>query len=214
MPASAVQFHKKAVPPEAATLDELRVVAAKCRACPLWKNATQTVFGEGPGDAEIVFVGEQPGDREDRANRPFVGPAGQLLDRALIEAGIDRSKVYVTNAVKHFKNEKIGKVRLHKKPSEREVAACRPWLEAELKALLPRVVVALGATAARSLAGKDFRVTRERGKVFTRHPWARQFLATIHPSAILRMPSGDREAGYRDLVADLKKIPRQNHHEP
>jgi DNA polymerase len=194
--------------PARPTLARLRAAAFKCRACPLWKLGTQTVFGEGPDGAGIVLVGEQPGDREDRSGRPFVGPAGKLLDRALAEAGIDRDKTYVTNAVKHFKNERIGKVRLHKKPGEREVAACRPWLEAELQVLQPRVVVALGATAARSLAGKGFRVTRERGKIFSHHPWAREFLATIHPSAILRMPGGVREEAFREFVADLKKIPR------
>ena len=190
------------VPPRP-TLRSLRAAAADCRACPLWKSGTQTVFGEGPADARIVVVGEQPGDQEDKAGHPFVGPAGRLLDEALVAAGIDRAKVYVTNAVKHFKWEPVGKRRLHKKPNGREIAACRPWLDAELEVLHPDLVIALGATAAQTLMGSAFRVTRDRGQHFD-VPWAGAFVATIHPSAILRMQSDERAAAMRDFVADLK----------
>jgi uracil-DNA glycosylase family protein len=194
------------IPPRP-TLKSLREIAAGCRACPLWKRGTQTVFGEGPARARILMVGEQPGDREDVSGRPFVGPAGQLLDRALVEAGIERTDVYVTNTVKHFKWVPAGKRRLHQKPNAREIAACRPWLEAELAVIKPAVVVALGATAAQALAGPQFRVTRDRGKIFS-FPWAQQFLATVHPSSLLRMPGEDRAAALQQFVADLKRIPR------
>ncbi len=194
------------VPPRP-TWRTLREAAAKCRACPLWKTGTQTVFGEGPTSARVALVGEQPGDQEDRSGHPFVGPAGHLLDQALTAAGIDRSEVYVTNAVKHFKWEPAGKRRLHKKPNAREIAACRPWLDAELEALHPDLVVALGATAAQTLMGASFRVTRERGKRFD-IPWAGGFVATIHPSAILRMDPADRDTAFAELVADLKVVAR------
>src|SRR3954465_2490538 len=155
-------------------LERLRRDAADCRACPLWETGTQTVFGEGAATARVVFVGEQPGDQEDRTGKPFVGPAGRLLNDALVAAKIDRGEVYVTNAVKHFKWRPVGKRRLHQKPNAREIAACRPWLDAELKILRPAVVVALGATAAQALMGPAFRVTRERGRAFD-VPWAKVF---------------------------------------
>lgn len=189
------------------TLRSLRAAAARCRACPLWKNGTQTVFGSGPASARIVIFGEQPGDQEDRAGKPFIGPAGRLLDQALEVAGIDRDAVYVTNAVKHFKWEPAGKRRLHKKPSAREIAACRPWLDAELAVLQPDLVIALGATAAQSLMGRQFRVTRDRGRRFD-VPWAGAFLATIHPSAILRMHGDDREPAMQAFIADLRAAAR------
>src|SRR6476620_9162390 len=163
--------------------------AAKCRACDLWKNATQTVFGEGADRATVVFVGEQPGDKEDLAGHPFVGPAGKLLDEALLEAGVDRRKVYITNAVKHFKWEPAtrGKRRIHKKPRASEIAACRPWLETELAIVKPEILVCLGATAAQSVLGPGFSVTRERGKIQS-SPLASKVVATVHPSSILRAP--------------------------
>src|SRR5256885_7227197 len=164
------------IPPRP-TLPSLQRAAAGCKACDLWKTGTQTVFGEGPTYARIMFVGEQPGDREDRAGRPFVGPAGLLLDRALVEAGINRDEVYVTNAVKHFKWEPKGKRRIHKKPNSREILACRPWLDAELDVLQPKVVVCLGATAAQALLGKDFRVSQQRGE-FIESPLAEHVVAT------------------------------------
>ncbi|HWA87959.1 MAG TPA: UdgX family uracil-DNA binding protein [Opitutus sp.] len=189
------------------TLAKIRAEARRCRRCPLYKTGTQTVFGEGPAHARVVMVGEQPGDREDLAGKPFVGPAGKLLDRALVEAGIDRGEVYVTNAVKHFKWERAGKRRLHQKPNAREIAACRPWLESELELIAPDVIVALGATAAQALMGRDFRVTRERGKLLDSPvEWARGLVATVHPSSILRAPPGDREKAYASFVADLKTV--------
>lgn len=187
------------------SLEEVSRKAQRCTACPLHKLGTQTVFGEGPPHARILMVGEQPGDQEDRAGKPFVGPAGRLLDQALEQAGLDRDEVYVTNAVKHFKWKPAGKRRLHQKPNAREIAACRPWLDAELALVQPEIVVALGATAAQSLMGRTFRVTVERGKAFD-VPWARAFVATIHPSAILRAPSETREVQFAELVADLKKV--------
>jgi DNA polymerase len=190
------------------TLPKLKKVAAGCRACPLWKLGTQTVFGEGPPAARIVFVGEQPGDQEDVAGKPFIGPAGRLLDQALEAAGIERTDTYVTNSVKHFKWEPAGKRRLHKKPSPREVAACRPWLDAELSVIQPEIVVALGATAAQNLMGPQFRVTVDRGKFFE-VPWAKQFVATVHPSSILRAKGEDRETAMQEFVEDLKKIAKQ-----
>jgi DNA polymerase len=190
--------------PARPSLRALREAAARCRACPLWKTGTQTVFGEGPARARAIFVGEQPGDHEDVEGRPFVGPAGRLLDQALVAAAIARDQVYVTNAAKHFKWEPAGKRRLHKKPNAREIAACRPWLEAEIDVLQPEVVVALGATAAQTLMGPQFRVTRERGRAVRGLPWAKAFVATIHPSAILRMDAADRAAAIEEFVADLK----------
>ena len=204
MPAAA---SPPAAPLGAATLSALRGRARRCTACPLHLCGSQTVFGEGPAPARIMMVGEQPGDREDVAGRPFVGPAGGLLDRALAEAGIDRAEVYVTNAVKHFKWVPAGQRRLHKKPNAREILACKPWLEAEIALVRPAVVVALGATAAQALMGRQFRVTVERGKRF-RPPWAGIFLATVHPSAVLRAPGERREREYRAFVNDLGKIPR------
>jgi DNA polymerase len=193
--------------PARPTLSRLRTAAAGCRACPLWKTGTQTVFGEGRAGARLILVGEQPGDQEDRTGRPFVGPAGRLLDEALEAAGIDRREVYVTNAVKHFKWAPHGKRRLHQKPNAREIAACRPWLEAEIAVLRPELVVALGASAAQDLMGPQFRVTRQRGMRFE-VPWAGAFIATIHPSAILRMRSDDRTREMQAFVADLKVAAR------
>jgi DNA polymerase len=184
----------------------LRDEARGCRACPLWKTGTQTVFGEGPARAEVVMVGEQPGNDEDLAGRPFVGPAGKLLDRALAAAGVERGRVYVTNAVKHFKWEARGKRRIHQKPNAAEINACRPWLDGELAALRPRVVVCLGATAAQALLGRTFRVTRQRGELID-SPLAEKVMATYHPSAVLRAPDGDaRERMFAELVADLAKV--------
>ena len=184
----------------------MRADAAECERCPLHLVGTQTVFGEGPVDAAIMFVGEQPGDQEDLAGRPFVGPAGKLLDRALADAGIDRDTVYVTNAVKHFKWVARGKRRIHAKPDLSEVAACRVWLDAELEAVAPRVVVCLGATAAQSLIGKSFKVTKQRGEML---PWPPDALitATVHPSSILRSPDDvSRASAFQGLVADLEKV--------
>jgi uracil-DNA glycosylase len=188
------------------SLPALRRAARNCRDCPLWEKATQTVFGEGDAHAKVMLVGEQPGDKEDLEGRPFVGPAGQLLDRALAEAGVDRKRVYVTNAVKHFKWEPRGKRRLHKTPAQREFEACRQWLEAEILAIKPGVIVCLGATAARSLLGAQFRVTKDRGK-FVESTLAPRVFATFHPSAILRAPDPKaREKGFAELVKDLKRI--------
>jgi uracil-DNA glycosylase len=191
---------------EARSLDELRADAADCKACDLWKTGTQTVFGEGTESAEIVFVGEQPGDKEDLAGRPFVGPAGRVLDEGLEAAGIDRSLAYVTNAVKHFKWTARGKRRIHQKPNAAEMAACRPWLEAELAAVRPKVLVALGATAAQSLLGRQFRVTKERGKP-VESDLAPFVVATVHPSSILRQETDeDRAAAMKDFVGDLEVV--------
>ena len=192
--------------PAAPTLPKLRDAAAGCRGCDLWQHGTQTVFGEGRRQAQVMLVGEQPGDQEDRAGRPFVGPAGRLLDQALEEAGIDRSLAYVTNAVKHFKWEARGKRRIHAKPSWSEMAACRPWLEAELAVVRPRVVVLLGATAAQSLLGREFRVTKHRGE-WVESELADRVTATIHPSAILRQRDDDsRHAELAAFVADLRVV--------
>jgi DNA polymerase len=197
--------------PEKLTLPALREAAAHCRGCPLYLNATQTVFGEGAAHARIMLVGEQPGDREDLAGRPFVGPAGQLLDEALAEAEIERRQVYVTNAVKHFYFEPRGKFRLHKRPPVGPIRACMPWLKAELEVVKPAVVVLLGATAAQSVFGAKFRITRERGKVLA-HEIAPAVIATLHPSAILRAPDAEaREEGRTALVADLKLAAHQAH---
>ena len=193
-----------AEPPAEADLDQLREAAEGCRACPLWELATQTVFGEGPPTARLVLVGEQPGDKEDRAGRPFVGPAGRVLDEALGAAGIDRSVTYTTNAVKHFKYRPAGKVRLHQNPAAREVAACRPWLDAELALIGPEVVVLLGATAGKAILGSAFRVTRDRGR-FLDWPGPSRLLATIHPSAVLRAPDAEaRAAASEGLASDLR----------
>jgi DNA polymerase len=197
--------------PERPTLEKLRIAAAGCTACPLWKTGTQTVFGEGSKHAKVIFIGEQPGNDEDLAGKPFVGPAGKLLDKALEEAGIDRDEVYVTNAVKHFKWEPKGKRRIHKKPNAREIAACRPWLDAEIDLLKPEVVVCLGATAAQALLGKDFRVSVQRGR-FIDSPLAEHVTATVHPSSILRAPDDEtRHAEMKRFVTDLKKIAKVIH---
>jgi uracil-DNA glycosylase family protein len=209
-------------PPDGVGLDELRAAAAGCRACELWEPATQTVFGAGPATARIVFVGEQPGDQEDRQGEPFVGPAGRVLDRALADAGIDRADAYVTNAVKHFAFTTKGKRRIHQTPRPEHLRACRPWLEAEFAVLTPEIVVCLGATAARALISPSFRITQDRGHLL---PWTPPgtaavaeadededaptqtwMLATTHPSAILRTPDADRPAAYDALVADLTVV--------
>ena len=196
------------IPGGAQSLDLLRDEAAACKACPLWENATQTVFGEGPLDAEVVLVGEQPGDREDLAGRPFVGPAGQLLDRALADAGVDRARVYLTNAVKHFKFEPRGKRRLHKRPNAYEIERCKWWLDKELVAIAPKLAVALGATAARSLLGRVVTISGTRGELMPLpdHDHVETFV-TVHPSALLRAPDeATRERDYEKFVADLRAI--------
>jgi uracil-DNA glycosylase family protein len=217
------QENRPAQPPSGVGLDALRAAAAGCRACELWEPATQTVFGAGPETARIVFVGEQPGDQEDRTGEPFVGPAGRLLDRALVDAGIDRRDAYVTNAVKHFRYAPKGKRRIHRTPGPEHLRACRPWLDAEFAVLTPDVVVCLGATAAKALISPSFRITRDRGQLI---PWAPPgtaapgtdpdqdeeapsqtwTLATTHPSAILRTPDPAREPAYDALVADLSVV--------
>ena len=189
--------------PRTRSLAALREAAAGCRACPLWRTGTRTVFGEGARAADVMFVGEQPGDKEDLAGRPFVGPAGKLLDDALEAAGIDRERAYVTNAVKHFKWQARGKRRIHAKPAWAEVAACRPWLDAELETVKPEVLVCLGATAAQALLGRQFRVTRERGRP-VESDLAPNVVATIHPSAVLR--ADDREREFQGLVRDLEVV--------
>jgi DNA polymerase len=187
------------------SLDDLRAEAAVCEACDLFKLGTQTVFGEGPADADLMLMGEQPGDQEDRAGRPFVGPAGRILDRALVEAGIDRTRVYVTNAVKHFKWKPQGKVRLHQKPNAAEIAACRQWWQQELAVVQPRVLCCLGATAAQAVFGPKFRVTKQRGDFFDT-PMGVLATATIHPSAILRADDDRREVEYEDFLDDLRAV--------
>ncbi len=201
---TSVQTAAAFVPPRP-TLAKLQEAAAGCTACDLYKSGTQTVFGEGPRRAELMLVGEQPGDKEDLAGEPFVGPAGQLLDRALVTAGIDRSQVYVTNVVKHFKWEPRGKRRIHKKPNMAEITACKPWLEAELAVVKPTALVCLGATAAQALLGKDFRVSTDRGR-FVASELAELVTATIHPSSILRGPSEEREKAFRGFADDLAKV--------
>jgi DNA polymerase len=195
--------------PARPTLERLREAAAGCRGCDLWKHATQTVFGEGPRRAEVMLVGEQPGDQEDRQGHPFVGPSGRLLDEGLEAAGIDRARVYVTNAVKHFKfvRVELTRRRLHKKPSAGEVRACHPWLEEEIRMVGPRVIVALGATAAQALLGPKFRVTEQRGKAIM-SDWAGTVIATVHPSAVLRAPAEAREQARREFFADLRRVAR------
>src|SRR3954451_11718266 len=191
--------------PEAPTLERLREVAAGCKACDLWERGTQTVFGEGARKAEVMLVGEQPGDQEDQAGAPFVGPAGKMLDRALDDAGIDRKSTYVTNAVKHFKWKARGARRIHDKPSWTEAMACRPWLDAEVALVKPRALVLMGATAAQSLLGKTFKVTQERGRPLDSE-LAELVVATIHPSAILR--AENRDEMYAGLVDDLRVVSR------
>ncbi len=211
------QENHPAQPPEGVGLDGLRTAAAGCRACERWEPATQPVFGEGPETARIVFVGEQPGDQEDRKGEPFVGPAGRLLDKALADAGIDRRDAYITNAVKHFRFSMKGKRRIHQTPGPEHLRACLPWLEAEFTVLKPEIVVCLGATAAKALISPSFRITKDRGQLL---PWNRPgaedddedaphqmwMLATTHPSAILRTPDEARDAAYDALVADLKVV--------
>jgi uracil-DNA glycosylase family protein len=192
--------------PAELTWANLHRAAAGCRACPLWERGTQTVFGEGATRAEVMFVGEQPGNEEDLAGHPFVGPAGRLLDQALEEAGIDRSQAYVTNVVKHFKWEARGKRRIHAKPNAVEIAACVPWLQAELEVVKPRILVCLGATAAQALLGRQFRVTQDRGK-WIESPLAARVMATVHPSSILRSPDAEtRHAEMTRFIEDLRPI--------
>jgi DNA polymerase len=194
--------------PERPTLPRLREAAAGCKACGLWRRGTQTVFGEGLKRARVVFVGEQPGDREDREGRPFVGPAGKLFDKSLVEAGIDRKEVYITNVVKHFKWEERGKRRIHQKPNREEIAACRPWLDAELEQVKPDVLVCLGATAAQALLGSQFRVTRDRGKL-VETSLAPAATGTVHPSSILRAPDDETRRRERErFVNDLRAVAR------
>jgi uracil-DNA glycosylase family protein len=192
--------------PERPTLPRLRRAAEECRGCPLYESATQTVFGEGSRQAKVMLVGEQPGDREDIEGHPFVGPAGRLLDRALEEAGIARSEAYITNVVKHFKYTMRGKRRIHRRPDAEEIAACRPWLDAELAVVKPRVLVALGATAAKALLGPSFKVTKQRGE-FVESNMAPLATGTVHPSSILRAPDDEaRHRAYADFVQDLRVI--------
>ena len=200
-PDSAARF----IPPDA-TLDELREAARGCTACPLHETGTQTVFGEGSAGAEVMLVGEVPGDMEDRAGRPFVGPAGQQLDRCLEDAGIDRSRAYVTNVVKHFKWTPKGKRRIHAKPNAMEIRACLPWLEAEVARVKPKALVCLGATAAQALLGSDFRVSRDRGR-FVQSPLAPYVTATVHPSSLLRIEDrAMQQAAIRAFTDDLRKV--------
>jgi len=188
------------------SVEELRKAAKRCQDCPLWANATQTVFGAGDPHARVMLVGEQPGDEEDKKGLPFVGPAGRLLDKALEAAGVDREHLYVTNAVKHFKWQLRGKRRLHKTPAQREIDACHQWIEGEIRAVKPHVIVALGATAAKALIGPQFKVTAQRGQ-FVESPLAPYVFATFHPSALLRLREDDeREAAFSQLVKDLKLI--------
>ena len=192
--------------PSRPTVNKLREAAAGCTACHLWKRGTQTVFGEGRPSSIVMLIGEQPGNSEDLEGRPFVGPAGALLDRALAEAGIDRAKVYVTNVVKHFKWEPRGKRRIHKKPNALEITACRPWLEAEIRVVKPRVIVCLGSTAAQAVIDKKFKVSYERGR-FVDSPLAEYVTATVHPSSILRAPTDEaRREETKLFIADLKKV--------
>jgi uracil-DNA glycosylase family protein len=195
--------------PKKRTLESLRAAARSCKGCDLYKNATQTVFGEGPKDASVMLVGEQPGDMEDRQGHPFVGPAGRLLDKALAEARIPRDEVYITNAVKHFRWIQRGKRRLHQKPSIRQVVACKPWLEAEIEVVHPKVIVCLGATAALAIVGRTVRITQERGKFFDTDSGAAAFI-TIHPSSIYRLREKDeQEKEYRRFVAEMKLVGRK-----
>jgi uracil-DNA glycosylase len=200
------QYIHEAPVPETSSLRTLRAAAAECQACPLYRNATQVVFGEGLRDAKIVFIGEQPGDQEDLAGKPFIGPAGKLLDRALEEAGIDRGACYVTNAVKHFKWQAKGKKRLHAKPNSAEIGACAPWWKAELRILQPEFLVCLGATAGRAVFGRTIKVLSERGKL-QETPWCPRTLITVHPSSLLRMPDeAARHAALAQFIADLRLL--------
>lgn len=195
--------------PADATLAELRKLAAGCKACDLWRNATQTVFGEGGGNSEVVLIGEQPGNQEDLQGRPFVGPAGGILDRALEQAGIERGAVYITNAVKHFKWTRKGKLRIHKKPRADEIEACRPWLDAEIALTRPKLIVCMGATAAQALLGRKFRLTQHHGE-FISIPQKPPVTATIHPSAVLRAPTDEeRHSMMEQLVDDLKAVAKK-----
>jgi uracil-DNA glycosylase family protein len=199
-----------AILPKSPTLPKLRVAASTCQGCDLYLKGTQTVFGEGPASARVMLVGEQPGDREDLAGKPFVGPAGRVLDDALVEAAIDRSDVYITNVVKHFRWEGAarGKRRIHKKPRSWEIQACRPWLDAELAAVQPEVLVCLGASAAQALLGRQFSVTRQRGEL-VESSLAAHVMATVHPSSILRAPDSEtRKLEMRRFVEDLKRVAR------
>ena len=206
MPAGGATDSAATYVPERPTLGRLREAAAGCKGCHLWERGTQTVFGEGAASSTVMLVGEQPGDQEDLAGKPFVGPAGRLLDEALEEAGIDRRAAYVTNVVKHFKWEPRGKRRIHAKPNWAEMVACRPWLDAELAVVAPRVLVCLGATAAQSLLGREFRVTRQRGEL-VESPLAPYVLATVHPSSILRQrDEASRRAEMAAFVEDLRKV--------
>ena len=205
LPEGEYAFSAAPLVPERPTLESVRAAAAEWRACQLWRNATQTVFGEGAPDSRVMLVGEQPGDQEDRAGRPFVGPAGRLLDEALEEAGVDRRAAYVTNVVKHFKWTARGKRRIHSKPSWAEMTACRPWLDVEIELVQPTVLVCLGATAAQALLGRSFRVTQQRGQLID-SPLAPHVLATVHPSSILRVDPGMRDLEYGAFVDDLRKV--------
>ena len=189
---------------EQRSLEELREASATCTNCGLYEDATQTVFGKGPTRARVMLVGEQPGDREDLAGEPFVGPAGRLLDKALVEAGIERGDAYVTNVVKHFKFTRRGKRRIHQRPDSTEIAACRPWLDGEISSVRPEVIVALGATAAKALLGSKFRVTKQRGEVVERD--GVRYTATVHPSSIVRLEDDERHAAYADFVDDLRAV--------
>jgi uracil-DNA glycosylase len=208
MPTTSQEKWRPAPVPETSSLKEVREAARHCTACPLYKNATQTVFGEGGPDATIVFVGEQPGDQEDRQGKPFVGPAGKIFDRALAEAGISRKETYVTNAVKHFKFEPRGKKRLHKRPDRSEIEACQWWLKAEIALIRPKLVVALGATAARALTGKSLVIGKVRGTLVDL--MGHKGFVTVHPSYLLRVPDETaRRLEYRKLVDDLRLIARE-----
>jgi uracil-DNA glycosylase family protein len=190
------------------SIEALAQAAKTCRACDIWSRATQTVFGEGNAHAEVILVGEQPGNQEDLAGHPFVGPAGKLLDKALVAAGIARDKVYITNVVKHFNSVQRGKWRIHKKPNAEEIAACRPWLDAEIAIIRPAVIICLGASAAQALISRDYRVTRRRGEL-QKSAFGPMITATVHPSSILRAPDDEaRHLQMREFVADLKKIAR------
>jgi DNA polymerase len=202
------QAWREAIEDGEATLEQAARAARACRACDLWERATQTVFGEGPASAEVVLVGEQPGDKEDRTGHPFVGPAGRVLDEALEAAGIDRTRVYITNVVKHFSWEERGKWRIHKKPTLHQIQACRPWLDAEIAARHPTVLVCLGATAAQALLGRSFRVTQQRGE-FVSSDLAPRVMATVHPSSLLRAPDAEtRQRETQRFIDDLKKVAR------
>src|SRR5438477_5917977 len=213
MPTKTDEYARPATPPDSSSLSTVREAARNCTACHLYKSATQTVFGEGPKKAPMMLVGEQPGDQEDVAGKPFVGPAGKIMDRALDEAGIDRKKVYVTNVVKHFKWEPRGKRRIHQKPNSREVAACRPWLEAELRIVKPKLLVVLGSTAGQAIFGPSFRVTPERGHVLS-SKLATRVLATVHPSSLLRQPDEEsRHSEYKNFISDLLVALKASHHD-